>query len=132
MQERRNPYHGGNDPFVCANCGAEVEPLARGGQRNHCPACLSSQHVDGPVPGDRAAECGGLMRPIAVEQSPKKGWVIVHRCEQCGIIRRNKAAIDDPHQADDFDRILSLAEAGPDRELRRRRWQKGEAKRGRG
>ena len=128
MQERKNPYHGGNDPFECANCGAEVGPLVHGGQRNHCPVCLCSQHVDGPVPGDRAADCAGIMRPVAVERSSKKGWVIIHRCERCGALRRNKAA-EDSEQPDSFDELLRLAEQGPDRALRRTTWNKGRGKR---
>lgn len=123
MRRRKNPYHGGNDPFMCAKCGLEVLPLTGGGQRNHCPRCLYSVHVDGPVPGDRASGCDGLMRPIAVERSGKKGWIVVHECEQCGIIRRNKAATDDPKQPDDFDVLLSLAEAGVPARLRRARQQ---------
>jgi len=129
MQERKNPYHGGNDPFACANCGLAVKPLLGGGNRNHCPRCLCSMHVDGPVPGDRASGCDGVMRPIAVERSAKKGWVVVHECEGCGAIRRNKAATDDPRQPDDFDALLRLAEAGPARKLRRgtngRDWGRG-------
>jgi hypothetical protein len=92
MRERKNPYHGGNDPFVCAKCGLEVVPLAGGGQRNHCPRCLYSMHVDGSVPGDRASGCDGLMCPIAVERSGKKGWIVV---------------------------LLRLAEVGPSARLRR-------------
>ena len=68
------------------------------------------------------------MRPISVDRSPKKGWVIVQRCEKCGLIRRNRAATDDPRQPDDFETIVRLAEAGPDTRLRRRRWEHGEAK----
>jgi hypothetical protein len=119
MHQRKNPYHGRNDPFTCANCGLAVEPLVGGGQRNHCPRCLCSQHVDGPVPGDRASGCGGLMPPIAVERSAKKGWVVVHECEWCGLIRRNKAATDDPRQPDDFEALVRLAEVGPPPRLRR-------------
>jgi hypothetical protein len=130
-QERKNPYHGGNEPFVCANCGLAVEPLVHGGQRNHCPRCLCSLHVDGPVPGDRAADCGGLMRPIAVERSAKKGWTIIQECARCGLIRRNKAATDDPRQPDDFDTLLRIAESGPDRGLRRATWEKGQTRRAR-
>ncbi|MBM3474949.1 MAG: RNHCP domain-containing protein [Armatimonadetes bacterium] len=130
-QERKNPYHGGNDPFVCVNCGLAVQPLVHGGQRNHCPRCLCSQHVDGPVPGDRAADCGGIMRPIAVERSAKKGWVIIQECAKCGLIRRNKAATDDPAQPDDFAELLRIAEHGPDRGLRRATWEKGQTRRAR-
>jgi RNHCP domain len=119
VQERKNPYHGGNDPFTCAHCGLSVEPLAGGGQRNHCPRCLYSRHVDGPVPGDRASGCDGLMKPIAVERSAKKGWVIVHECGKCGLVRRNRAANDDSRQPDDFEALLRLAEAGPPARLRR-------------
>lgn len=45
-------------------------------------------------PGDRASECRGLMVPIALEYSSKKGYQIVHECMQCGKIGRNKAAVD--------------------------------------
>jgi len=128
MSERKNPYHGGNEPFTCTNCGLDVAPLAGGGQRNHCPGCLCSLHVDGPVPGDRASECGGLMRPISVDRSAKKGWVIVQRCETCGMTRRNKAANDDPEQPDSFDMLVKTAEVGPDQVLRRSAWEHGEAK----
>ncbi len=105
---------GANQPFECAVCGAEVPPLAGGGYRNHCPRCLSSLHVD-VNPGDRAADCLGIMDPVAVESSGKKGWVIVHRCRKCGSVRRNKAALDDPVAPDDFDAIIALAGGGADR-----------------
>ena len=32
---------------------------------NHCPNCLTSLHLDNE-PGDRAADCGGQMEPVAV------------------------------------------------------------------
>jgi hypothetical protein len=35
------------------------------------------------------------MRPVRSEPDPKKGFVIVHKCERCGAERRNKAAKDD-------------------------------------
>jgi hypothetical protein len=60
-------------------------------------------------PGDRASNCGGMLEPVGVEQSGKKGWVIVHRCQKCGNIRRNKAALDDPNQPDDFDEIIKIS-----------------------
>ncbi len=54
------------DSFVCRVCGAEVTSDGAGTQnRNHCPNCLSSVHLD-IVPGDRAADCGGIMEPIGV------------------------------------------------------------------
>ncbi|MBR0096415.1 MAG: RNHCP domain-containing protein, partial [Synergistaceae bacterium] len=58
--------HAGDDTFVCKVCGRTVTSSGAGVRhRNHCPYCLSSQHLDNE-PGDRAADCGGIMEPIAV------------------------------------------------------------------
>lgn len=58
--------HSCNDNFTCRNCGWMVTPLGAGtSHRNHCPNCLYSVHLD-IEPGDRAADCGGLMEPVAV------------------------------------------------------------------
>jgi hypothetical protein len=46
-------------------------------------------------PGDRAAACGALMQPVALDHHSKKGHVVVHRCVRCGAIARNRAAPDD-------------------------------------
>ncbi len=105
---RRFQAIGTNTGFTCSNCGADVPPLVNGSYRNHCPWCLHSLHVD-VNPGDRANTCGGVLEPIAVEHSGKKGWVIVHRCRACGEMRRNKAALDDPDCPDDFDVLVALA-----------------------
>lgn len=86
-----------NEAFTCLHCGAAVPPQT-GSCRNHCPECLWSLHVD-QNPGDRAADCGGLMEPVAVELSGKKGRVLVHRCRSCGEVRRNRAAPDDSFAA---------------------------------
>jgi hypothetical protein len=82
------------EPFVCAHCGASVEPLKGTGCRNHCPKCLRSLHVDQDGPGDRLSECRMLMDPIAIDQQ-SGGFVIVHRCRGCKKEIRNKAAADD-------------------------------------
>ncbi|MBQ3229551.1 MAG: RNHCP domain-containing protein [Clostridia bacterium] len=79
--------------FICGNCGKEVPPLGYS-SRNHCPFCLYSKHVD-VNPGDRANECGGLMRPNDVAVDSKKGFVITHKCKKCGAERRNKMQADD-------------------------------------
>ena len=100
--------HVRNEGFVCAHCGATVRPLAKGSSRNHCPRCLWSTHVD-VVPGDRGANCGGMMEPVAVEQDARRGWTIVHRCTCCGTIRRNKVALNDPNQPDSFQKLLAVA-----------------------
>ena len=79
--------------FICEKCGGEVEPLGYT-SRNHCPYCLHSKHLD-VNPGDRASECKGLLIPVHTEISAKKGYVIVHKCDRCGEIHKNKAAADD-------------------------------------
>lgn len=88
---------GSREPFVCAQCGANVTPL-QGGFRDHCPVCLHSLHLDND-PGDRASGCGAIMEPVALEQNGKKGWVITYRCTACGRERKNKAAPDDSMDA---------------------------------
>ena len=87
--------------FICENCGKEVAPL-RYTSRNHCPWCLCSLHLD-VNPGDRAADCGGIMDPVTAEPDPKKGYILTHKCRLCGALRRNKAASDD-----DINKIIRL------------------------
>jgi len=102
--------HSRNEGFVCQRCGLQVHPLENGSCRNHCPRCLCSKHVD-VVPGDRASACGGLMDCVAVEAEARRGWVLVHRCTVCSQVRRNRAALDDPAQADDPGALLRVAQA---------------------
>ena len=52
--------------------------------------------------------------PVAAEASGKKGWIIVHRCQRCGAVRRNKAALADPQQPDDYDALLRLVAGHPE------------------
>lgn len=97
----------GNDGFICGRCGRSVPPLQSGSYRNHCPYCLWSQHVD-RAPGDRLETCRGLMKPVDLEHSGKKGYIIIHCCTTCGATRRNKAALNDP-EPDDWDRLIALS-----------------------
>lgn len=87
------------EDFVCGNCGFEVRGT---GFTNHCPKCLWSKHVD-VNPGDRASECGGLMKPVGIEVV-KDGYVITQRCVKCGHTKKNKSAPDD-----DYEEILKLS-----------------------
>ncbi|KPV43517.1 RNHCP domain-containing protein [Alicyclobacillus ferrooxydans] len=95
-----------NESFICVHCGTEVLPAAKT-CRNHCPNCLHSVHLD-VFPGDRAADCGGLMVPVEVVYNPQKGYQILHRCDRCGQETRNIAALEDPIQADSLEAILEL------------------------
>ncbi len=63
--------------------------------RNHCPNCLWSRHLDDDRPGDRDADCGSAMEPIAVSVRGDGEWVLVHRCTGCGVIHLNRTAADD-------------------------------------
>ncbi len=106
---RRFTVQGTNQGFTCQQCGTVVLPLENGSVRNHCPQCLFSLHVD-VFPGDRASVCGGLLEPVAVEYSGKKGWIIVHRCQKCGFVGKNKAALDDPQASDNYDKLVELSQ----------------------
>ena len=86
-----------NEGFICINCGAENPPAPKT-CRNHCRECLVSLHVD-KNPGDRAEECKGIMKPIQIEMSRGSMSDIVFQCEKCGVVRRNKIAIDDKREA---------------------------------
>lgn len=93
--------------FVCRNCGKSVEPLGYT-SRDHCPYCLYSIHIDN-TPGDRSNTCLGDLQPISIENNPKKGYIIVYKCQKCGEIKRNKSASDD-----DFDKILEISKQNAD------------------
>lgn len=92
-----------NTAFQCENCQAHIKPLSNGSFRNHCPFCLFSKHLD-QKPGDRLSTCKGLMRPIRLDYSGKKGYQIVHECQTCGKLQRNKIAVNTIQEDD----ILSL------------------------
>jgi hypothetical protein len=62
--------------------------------RNHCPNCLWSRHLD-EAPGDRAAECGAAMEPIAISVRGDGEWIVIHRCTACRTLHGNRIAGDD-------------------------------------
>ena len=92
--------------FICAACGREVMPLGYT-SRNHCPFCLCSLHVD-VNPGDRENSCRGILRPISALPDPKRGYIIVHKCDKCGSVVRNKSAHEAKVQPDDMELIIKL------------------------
>ncbi|MCL2036185.1 MAG: RNHCP domain-containing protein [Oscillospiraceae bacterium] len=92
-----------DEGFTCRICGRIITPLGSG-CRNHCNHCLSSLHLDNN-PGDRASDCGGILRPVGIETGKgKKALQIVHKCEKCGEIKKNIAAGDD-----NYDLIVELS-----------------------
>ncbi len=76
--------------FTCGYCTKEV---VGDGYTNHCPKCLWSKHVD-VNPGDRAATCEGLMKPVEVL---RKGGEerILHECVVCRYTKNNRLSPDD-------------------------------------
>ena len=87
--------HACTESFTCKFCGRPVTPGGAGTEhRNHCPNCLCSLHVD-DEPGDRSADCGGVMEPIAVWVRRGGEWAIIHRCKRCGVLSSNRVAADD-------------------------------------
>src|SRR6188472_1102550 len=86
------------EPFDCAHCGTRV---VGNGYTNHCPKCLWSRHVD-VHPGDRAATCRELMRPIGALYEGGE-TLVVQRCDGCGHVWKNRTA-----PGDDRDAVLAL------------------------
>lgn len=93
--------------FICTNCKKVINENENIGtkNRNHCPHCLFSQHLDLNVPGDRQSSCKGQMEPIALTfkkgrkdkyGNSKQGELkIVHKCMKCKYISLNRIAGDD-------------------------------------
>lgn len=90
-----------DETFTCEVCGNVVEKLNYTA-RDHCNKCLSSKHLD-IMPGDRSANCGGILVPIAIEKGAKDKLKIVYKCNKCGEIKRNVLASDD-----NFDKVLEI------------------------
>ena len=82
-----------DEGFVCVNCNKNVKALNYT-SRDHCPYCLCSIHID-ILPGDRQNDCKGLLIPVDLEYNQKKGYVIVYKCQKCGMLHKNKVAVDD-------------------------------------
>ena len=101
--QNKNPSIEG---FNCNNCNFFVPINNQMGtkNRNHCPKCLWSKHLDNS-PGDRESDCLSLMQPISLtfKKTPpdkygnfKQGeLMIVHECKRCGRISINRIAADD-------------------------------------
>lgn len=93
--------------FTCNFCSYLVS--ARTGisgvvNRNHCPFCLHSRHVDLFTPGDRLCACKGLMSPVGVTLKHTRDkyalrtsgeLMLVHRCNACSALSINRIAADD-------------------------------------
>ena len=92
--------------FTCRHCGAVVSSdliLSGVQNRNHCPYCLWSKHVDLYQSGDRLNACKAVMRPVGLtfkQERNKYGsglgeLQVIHRCSDCGGFSINRIAADD-------------------------------------
>jgi hypothetical protein len=113
--------------FTCVQCHQVVsaDPEISGvNNRNHCPLCLYSRHVDLDRAGDREAECKSKMRPVGltVKRLNKKygsqqgELMIIHQCVGCEKISINRIAADD-----DTALLLAVFESGQNLEPELRR-----------
>ena len=103
---RRSGARLDTEGFHCKNCGALVLRatfLSGVLNRNHCPYCLWSRHVDWQRAGDRMSVCKGKMRPagLALKRDNNKYAIdtgelmLIHVCEDCGQVSANRIAADD-------------------------------------
>lgn len=88
------------EDFICLNC---EEQVMGNGYTNHCPCCLYSRHVDQNNPGDRASECGGLMKPVGLKLKSGNPEKILFCCMECQKEIWNKVA-----KNDDFNMLKEL------------------------
>jgi hypothetical protein len=92
--------------FPCAHChawvGAEFR-LSGVQNRNHCPYCLWSRHLDLKVAGDRLSACKAPMKPIGLTVkatckrygSGQGELMLIHLCMECETLSINRIAADD-------------------------------------
>ncbi len=90
--------------MVCHNFVSAESGVSGVNNRNHCPYCLSSRHLDLFAAGDRLSACKSSMRPVAVtvKKTSKKysrTWqgelMLIHLCDECGKTSINRIAADD-------------------------------------
>lgn len=93
--------------FKCAHCNALVSSahfLSGVNNRNHCPYCLWSCHLDLYAARDRLSACKGQMKPVGLTMKngrnkyrlDKRGeLMLIHECTECGALSINRIAADD-------------------------------------
>jgi hypothetical protein len=93
--------------FCCGHCNNHVSsaPMLSGvNNRNHCPYCLWSHHLDLYSAGDRLSACKGQMKPIGLTMKKSRNkyrlngrgeLMLIHQCIECGGLSINRIAADD-------------------------------------
>jgi hypothetical protein len=109
-------YHASSfGDFKCDHCRYIVSAahmLSGVNNRNHCPYCLWSCHLDLFEAGDRLSACKGQMKAIGLTMKKSRNkyqlksrgeLMLVHECMGCGAMSINRIAADD-----DPDSILDI------------------------
>ena len=93
--------------FNCRHCGNPVSAtsmLSGVKNRNHCPYCLWSCHLDLYSAGDRLSACKGQMKPVGLTMKKSRNkyrlesrgeLMLVHQCLECNTLSINRIAADD-------------------------------------
>lgn len=93
--------------FWCSHCHHPVsaDPMLSGvNNRNHCPYCLWSCHLDLFAAGDRLSACKGQMKPIGLAMKKSRNkyrleargeLMLIHECTECASLSINRIAADD-------------------------------------
>jgi len=101
-------YHAASfGDFRCGHCGNHVSTshvLSGVNNRNHCPYCLWSRHLDLYIAGDRLSACKGQMKPVGLTMKKSRNkyqiksrgeLMLIHQCVECGGLSINRIAADD-------------------------------------
>ncbi len=93
--------------FRCAHCHVMISSahlLSGVNNRNHCPYCLWSCHLDLFAAGDRLSACKAPMKPIGLTVKPGRNkyrregrgeLMLIHECSACRTLSINRIAADD-------------------------------------
>src|SRR5512145_2904702 len=93
--------------FKCAHCQVLVSSahfLSGVNNRNHCPYCLWSCHLDLYAAGDRLSACKAPMKPIGLtmkagrnkyQRDSRGELMLIHQCTECKTLSINRIAADD-------------------------------------
>ncbi len=97
--------------FRCAHCHALVpsaHQFSGVNNRNHCPYCLWSCHLDLFAAGDRLSACKAPMKPIGLtlkhgrnKYGHERGGelMLIHECIECKVLSINRIAADDDSES---------------------------------
>lgn len=97
--------------FKCAHCHGIVSSahlLSGVNNRNHCPYCLWSRHLDLYAAGDRLSACKAPMKPIGLtmktgrnkyQRNARGELMLIHQCTECKALSINRIAADDVSEA---------------------------------